>query len=276
MPRGRPDRAGARRRGHRATSADFSLARAGRCATSGRWSTGSPAHGYVAEVRRVGDITAAELDADRQGRRPLARQPTPSAASRWRSAGSATPGDERLRARHRDRGRRAVARRAALRPVGPRRPVARPDAAGPGRRARAERIPDRGGHQGRPGARRQADLAELRGVPGRAGARRADRRRPGAAGLARAAACSCPRWFQIESLYKFNAKFQPVWEPRFFVFPSTGTRPGSRWPRWRPRRSWSGRGSSCAGSRAKLGLRQDPARKLRRRDRAPRARTAAW
>jgi lysyl-tRNA synthetase, class II len=28
------------------------------------------------------------------------------------------------------------------------------------------------------------------------------------------------RWFQIESLYKFNAKFCPVWEPRFFVYPS--------------------------------------------------------
>jgi lysyl-tRNA synthetase, class II len=27
------------------------------------------------------------------------------------------------------------------------------------------------------------------------------------------------RWFQIESLYKFNAKFSPVWEPRFFVYP---------------------------------------------------------
>ena len=27
------------------------------------------------------------------------------------------------------------------------------------------------------------------------------------------------RWFQIESPYKFNAKFSPVWEPRFFVFP---------------------------------------------------------
>jgi lysyl-tRNA synthetase, class II len=27
------------------------------------------------------------------------------------------------------------------------------------------------------------------------------------------------RWFQIESLYKFNAKFNPVWEPRFFVYP---------------------------------------------------------
>nr|WP_234425537.1 phosphatidylglycerol lysyltransferase domain-containing protein [Streptomyces kebangsaanensis] len=28
------------------------------------------------------------------------------------------------------------------------------------------------------------------------------------------------RWFQIESLYKFNAKFQPVWEPRFLVYPT--------------------------------------------------------
>jgi lysyl-tRNA synthetase class 2 len=27
------------------------------------------------------------------------------------------------------------------------------------------------------------------------------------------------RWFQIESLYKFNAKFSPVWKPRFFVYP---------------------------------------------------------
>jgi lysyl-tRNA synthetase, class II len=33
------------------------------------------------------------------------------------------------------------------------------------------------------------------------------------------------KWFQIESLYKFNAKFSPVWEPRFFVFPSTRDAP---------------------------------------------------
>ena len=26
------------------------------------------------------------------------------------------------------------------------------------------------------------------------------------------------RWFQIESLYKFNAKFRPRWEPRFVVY----------------------------------------------------------
>jgi lysyl-tRNA synthetase class 2 len=29
------------------------------------------------------------------------------------------------------------------------------------------------------------------------------------------------RWFQIESLYKFNAKFQPEWVPRFVVFRGT-------------------------------------------------------
>jgi len=29
------------------------------------------------------------------------------------------------------------------------------------------------------------------------------------------------RWFQIESLYKFNAKFNPEWVPRFLVFPGT-------------------------------------------------------
>jgi lysyl-tRNA synthetase class 2 len=33
------------------------------------------------------------------------------------------------------------------------------------------------------------------------------------------------RWFQIESLYKFNAKFSPEWQPRFFVFTSTKDAP---------------------------------------------------
>ncbi|NUR93521.1 MAG: DUF2156 domain-containing protein [Nonomuraea sp.] len=27
------------------------------------------------------------------------------------------------------------------------------------------------------------------------------------------------RWFQIESLYRFNAKFRPVWAPRYLVYP---------------------------------------------------------
>jgi lysyl-tRNA synthetase class 2 len=29
------------------------------------------------------------------------------------------------------------------------------------------------------------------------------------------------RWFQIESLYRFNAKFRPTWEPRFVVYRQT-------------------------------------------------------
>jgi lysyl-tRNA synthetase class 2 len=29
------------------------------------------------------------------------------------------------------------------------------------------------------------------------------------------------RWFQIESLYRFNVKFRPIWEPRFVVFRHT-------------------------------------------------------
>ncbi|MGN6523977.1 MAG: phosphatidylglycerol lysyltransferase domain-containing protein [Actinomycetes bacterium] len=33
------------------------------------------------------------------------------------------------------------------------------------------------------------------------------------------------RWFQIESLYRFNAKFQPQWYPRFLVYPSGGDLP---------------------------------------------------
>ncbi len=54
------------------------------------------------------------------------------------------------------------------------------------------------------------------------------------------------KWFQIESLYKFNAKFRPIWEPRFFVFPSTRDTPRIAiaaleaeaflvWPRLKPR-----------------------------------------
>jgi lysyl-tRNA synthetase class 2 len=28
------------------------------------------------------------------------------------------------------------------------------------------------------------------------------------------------RWFQIESLYRFNAKFRPEWEPRYVCYPA--------------------------------------------------------
>ncbi|QNS05581.1 phosphatidylglycerol lysyltransferase domain-containing protein [Streptomyces xanthii] len=37
------------------------------------------------------------------------------------------------------------------------------------------------------------------------------------------------RWFQIESLYKFNAKFRPRWEPRFVVYGSPRDLPRIGW-----------------------------------------------
>jgi len=37
------------------------------------------------------------------------------------------------------------------------------------------------------------------------------------------------RWFQIESLYKFNAKFRPRWEPRFVVYRSSRDLPRIGW-----------------------------------------------
>ncbi|KPI09738.1 Lysylphosphatidylglycerol synthetase, domain of unknown function DUF2156 [Actinobacteria bacterium OK074] len=37
------------------------------------------------------------------------------------------------------------------------------------------------------------------------------------------------RWFQIESLYKFNAKFRPRWEPRFVVYAASRDLPRIGW-----------------------------------------------
>jgi lysyl-tRNA synthetase class 2 len=33
------------------------------------------------------------------------------------------------------------------------------------------------------------------------------------------------RWWQIESLYRANAKYRPVWEPRFLLFEKTSDIP---------------------------------------------------
>jgi lysyl-tRNA synthetase class 2 len=67
------------------------------------------------------------------------------------------------------------------------------------------------------------------------------------------------RWFQIESLYRFNAKFAPTWVPRFLVYPAVGDLPRIGvaaleaeafivWPQLRPhgrvRRWLSGTGGS--------------------------------
>ncbi|MFJ8825311.1 phosphatidylglycerol lysyltransferase domain-containing protein [Streptomyces sp. NPDC102467] len=37
------------------------------------------------------------------------------------------------------------------------------------------------------------------------------------------------RWFQIESLYRFNAKFRPRWQPRFVVYPTARDLPRIGW-----------------------------------------------
>jgi lysyl-tRNA synthetase class 2 len=47
-------------------------------------------------------------------------------------------------------------------------------------------------------------------------------RRIGAGPVARVSAkliSLASRWIQIESLYRFNAKFQPRWVPRYLVYP---------------------------------------------------------
>ena len=139
-------------------------------------------HGYVAEVRRVGDIPRAELDA-------IVR-----AADSWRGSQTergfsmalgriGTPGDEDcvLATATEDGAVRAVLQLVPWGADGLSLDLMRRDkAAQPGLNdfLIVETI------KAASGARRQAHLAELRRVPGRARARRADRRRPGAAGLA--------------------------------------------------------------------------------------------
>jgi lysyl-tRNA synthetase class 2 len=33
------------------------------------------------------------------------------------------------------------------------------------------------------------------------------------------------RWWQLESLYRANAKYRPVWEPRYLLFETSGEVP---------------------------------------------------
>ena len=63
------------------------------------------------------------------------------------------------------------------------------------------------------------------------------------------------RWWQIESLYRFNVKFRPYWEPRFISFP-VGARPAAhrgRRPRGRgvhrPSRAGCSAGSAAGDHR---------------------------
>ena len=70
------------------------------------------------------------------------------------------------------------------------------------------------------------------------------------------------RWFQIESLYKFNAKFRPDLGAAVLRLPEhAGTCRGSRSPPSRPRRSWSGRARAAPDrppDRPQLGLAKRP------------------
>ena len=203
-------------------------------------------HGYIAEIRR------AARHRPRRDRRGLVRR-----RGSWR--GSPTergfsmalgrvggPGDGRcVVATATEDG--VLRGAAALRAVGHRRAVAGPDAPGPDRPARRERLPDRA---------RRIKAAHALGVKRvslnfavfRSALERGERIGAGPVLRAwRGILLFVSRWFQIESLYKFNAKFCPVWVPRFIVFPGTSGRAPGRlaaleaeaflvWPRLEVRR----------------------------------------
>ena len=155
----------------------------------------------------------------------LARQRGPSAASPWRWAASATrPTTTASLVTAHDEEPVEAAGVPALRAVGRRRDLAGPHAPRPQRRPGPERADDRHRRRGRARAGHPAGVAQLRDVPRRAGAGRAAGRRSGPAAW-RGCWSSLSRWFQIESLYRFNAKFRPAWEPRFLVFPHTSDLP---------------------------------------------------
>ena len=69
------------------------------------------------------------------------------------------------------------------------------------------------------------------------------------------------RWFQIDSLYRFNAKFQPEWEPRYVCYPSSRDLPRVAfaaleaeaflaWPTW-PRRKAQSDGAGASNRELK-------------------------
>ena len=208
--------------------------------------------GYVAEVRRAGDVGCEQIG-------EFARQ-----AGSWRGnptergfsmalgrLGAAGRRELRDRHRHRERG---PARHPALRAVGRGRALAGPDAPGPLRPARRQRLPHRGDHQGRRVAGDQAHLAELRRVPVRARARRADRRRAGAPALARDPAVRLPLVPDRVAVQVQRQVRPGLGAPLLRLPRRVGRAPG------RPRRP-GGRGlpglaeaGDCAGWRRRLGL----------------------
>ena len=179
-------------------------------------------HGYVAEVRRVGDIPRAELDA-------IIR-----AAESWRGSQTergfsmalgriGTPGDEDcvLATATEDGAVRAVLQLVPWGADGLSLDLMRRDkAAQPGLNdfLIVETIKAASGL----GVKR----ISLNFAVFRAALERGERIGAGPVLRAwRSVLIFMSKWFQIESLYKFNAKFCPVWQPRFFVFPSTKDAP---------------------------------------------------
>src|SRR6266704_972752 len=179
-------------------------------------------HGYVAEVRRVGDIPRAELDA-------IVR-----AADSWRGSQTergfsmalgriGTPGDEEcvLATATEDGAVRAVLQLVPWGPDGLSLDLMRRDkAAQPGLNdfLIVETIKAASGL----GVKR----ISLNFAVFRAALERGERIGAGPVLRAwRSVLIFMSKWVQIESLYKFNAKFCPVWQPRFFVFPSTKDAP---------------------------------------------------
>ena len=179
-------------------------------------------HGYVAEVRRVSDIPQAELDA-------IVR-----AADSWRGSQTergfsmalgriGTHGDEEcvLATATEDGAVRAVLQLVPWGPDGLSLDLMRRDKAA------------------QPGLNDFLIVETIKAAPAlgvkrislnfavfRAALERGERIGAGPVLRAwRSVLIFMSKWFQIESLYKFNAKFCPVWQPRFFVFPSTKDAP---------------------------------------------------
>ena len=105
-------------------------------------------------------------------------------------------------------------------PWGKTRALARPDAPRAQRRQRAERVHDRQGDAG--GAELGVTRVSLNFAVFRDAIERGER--IGAGPILRgwrALLVFLSRWWQIETLYRFNVKFRPYWEPRFISFPSS-------------------------------------------------------
>ena len=223
--------------------------------------------GYTTEVRRVRDLDPAELAATHPAGRTAGAAPTPSAASRWRWAGSATRTTRAasLVSAHKDGVLRAFLHFVPWGEDGISLDLMRRDrSADPGLNellivAALQAAP-------RLGVRR----VSLNFAVFRSALERGERLGAGPVSRAwRALLVFASRWFQIESLYRFNAKFAPTWVPRFLVYPAVGDLPRIGvaaleaeafivWPQLRPH-----------GPDPPVALRRRPRPRPRRLTRAP-------